>query len=82
LTYSGLSRILDHVDRLVSAVGDEHVGLGTDFEGFTAPYGLVMKDCSEMPRLTEGLLGRGYKPESIRRIMGGNWLRVIRDIMG
>jgi len=77
-----VDRVLDHVDRLVSVVGAEHVGLGTDFDGFSAPYGLVMPDCSRLPELTAGLQGRGHSVSDIRMIMGGNWLRVIGDVVG
>ncbi len=77
-----LERALDHLDRLVEAAGVDHVGLGTDFDGFTAPYGMVMKDCTGLPLLTEGLLRRGYAEADIRKIMGTNWLRVIRDVIG
>jgi len=77
-----ISRILDHVDQLVSSVGADHVGLGTDFDGFTAQYGMVMPDCSHLPRLTEALLERGYSPEDTRKIMGENWMRVIRTVLG
>jgi membrane dipeptidase len=77
-----LERALDHLDRLVQAAGTDHVGLGTDFDGFTAPYGMVMKDCTGLPLLTEGLLRRGYAEADIRKLMGMNWLRVIREVIG
>lgn len=77
-----IRRLLDHVDRLVSVAGADHVGLGTDFDGFTAKYGLVMPDCTHLAELTAGLVGRGYSDDDIRRIMGGNWLRVIGDVVG
>jgi membrane dipeptidase len=73
-------RFLDHVDRLVSVVGPDHVGIGSDFDGFSDKYGVVIKDCSRMGELTTGLLERGYRDEDIRKIMGGNWLRVLREI--
>ncbi len=77
-----VDRVLDHIDHLVSVVGAAHVGLGTDFDGFSAPYGLVMPDCSRLPELTAGLHGRGHSVSDIRMIMGGNWLRVIGDVVG
>ncbi len=78
----GLGRFLDHVDRLVSVAGAEHVGIGSDFDGFTMDYGVVLPDCSRMPELTAGLLARGHSPEDIRGIMGGNWLRVVGEVVG
>ena len=77
-----VARVADHIDRLVSVVGTEHVGLGTDFDGFSAPYGLVMPDCSHLGELTAALQARGYAEADIAAIMGGNWLRVIRDVAG
>ncbi len=77
-----VDRVLDHVDRLVKVAGADHVGLGSDFDGFTAPYGLVMSDCSGMGAVTAGLESRGYAPADIAMIMGGNWLRVIEEIVG
>lgn len=76
-----IDRVLDHVDHLVSVIGADHVGLGTDFDGFTAAHGLVMPDCTHLPELTAGLVGRGYTEHDIRGIMGGNWLRVADSIL-
>ncbi len=77
-----LSRFLDHVDRLVSVAGADHVGLGSDFDGFTPENGTVLPDCSRLPDLTAALLDRGYSPEDVRKILGGNWMRIIREILG
>jgi membrane dipeptidase len=77
-----LGRFLDHIDRLVSVVGADHVGIGSDFDGFSEKYGVVLKDCSRMGELALGLLERGYKEAELRAIMGGNWLRVLRAIAG
>jgi membrane dipeptidase len=78
----GLGRFLDHVDRLVSVAGAEHVGIGSDFDGFPPSLGVVLPDCSRTPELTAGLLERGHSPDAVGKIMGGNWLRVIREIVG
>lgn len=77
-----LERVLDHLDRLVAVAGEDHVGLGTDFDGFTEPYGMVMPDCTGLPDLTAGMLRRGYPEQTIRKIMGRNWLRIIREVLG
>ncbi len=70
-------RILDHIDHAVSLVGPEHVGLGSDFDGATMPQG--MEDCSQLPKITQGLLARGYKEPAIRKILGENTLRVMEQ---
>jgi membrane dipeptidase len=77
-----VSRVVDHIDHLVSLVGASHVGLGTDFDGFGPRTGTVMPDCTHLPELTAELLKRGYKEADIRAIMGGSWLRVIQDVVG
>jgi membrane dipeptidase len=77
-----VARVADHVDRLVSVAGAAHVGLGSDFDGFTARYGQAFASCAELPLLTAELLDRGHPPEDVAKIMGGNWLRVIGEIAG
>lgn len=70
-------RILDHIDHAVKLVGADHVGLGSDFDGATMPEG--MEDCSQLPKITQGLLARGYKESAIRQILGENTLRVMEQ---
>lgn len=77
-----LSRFVDHVDRLVSVAGRDHVGIGSDFDGFDPAVGMAIRDCSEMPRIAAELSGRGYSDADIGAIMGGNWLRVVREAAG
>jgi len=69
------------IDHIVKVAGIDHVGIGSDFDGIpSVPLGL--EDVSKMPALTAALLHRGYKEEDIRKIMGGNYLRVIKDVVG
>jgi membrane dipeptidase len=67
--------IVDHIDHAVKLVGADHVGLGSDFDGSVMPRG--MEDCSKLPKLTEAMLRRGYSEQDIRKILGGNTLRVM-----
>jgi membrane dipeptidase len=69
--------IVDHIDHAVKLVGAEHVGLGSDFDGANMPLG--MEDCSQLPKLTDAMLRRGYKEDDIRKILGGNTLRVLAE---
>ncbi|MCZ6671235.1 MAG: membrane dipeptidase, partial [Acidobacteria bacterium] len=74
-----LGRIIDHIDRVVELAGIDHVGLGSDFDGVTRlPRGL--EDCSKLPDLTHAILERGYSEEDVRKILGGNLLRVFREV--
>ncbi len=77
-----LARYLEHLDHMVGIVGADHVGVGSDFDGWTEKFGVVMSDCTGLPGLTAALLERGYSRKDTAAIMGGNWLRVIEQIAG
>jgi len=72
-----LSLLLDHIDYIVKLVGVDYVGLGSDFDGIeSAPQGL--DGVEDYPKITEGLLKRGYSEKDIKKILGGNFLRVFK----
>ena len=76
-----ISDVADHVDHMVKVAGIDHVGIGSDFDGITSPpEGLA--DVSKMPSLVAALLKRGYSEQDIKKILGGNYLRVIREVTG
>lgn len=77
-----LDMLIDHVDHIVQVAGIEHVGLGSDFDGFFGPPPVGLEDVSHVPGITARLLERGYRPEDVTSILGGNWLRVIRQVVG
>ena len=67
------------VDRAIEMVGEDHVMLGSDFDGGpTLPRG--MRDVSDLPLLTEAMLKRGWSEQRIRKFLGGNLLRVVRQV--
>jgi len=69
------------IDHIVKVAGIDHVGIGSDFDGITStPQGL--EDASKMPNLTLALLKRGYTEKDIRKIMGENFLRVVKEVVG
>ena len=69
------------IDHVVKVAGIDHVGIGSDFDGISlVPHGL--EDVSKVPNLTAALLKRGYSEDDIRKIMGGNFLRVIQEVVG
>jgi membrane dipeptidase len=70
-----LERLLDHVDHIIDIAGVNTVGLGSDFDG----GGSLLADATEVPRITEGLISRGYGGADIRSILGNNILRVLRE---
>ncbi|NQT81071.1 MAG: membrane dipeptidase [Candidatus Aminicenantes bacterium] len=70
--------LVDHIDHVVKLIGVDHVGIGTDFDG-----GGDIKGCdnvSELPNITEELVRRGYSEDEIRKIWGGNIMRVFRKV--
>jgi membrane dipeptidase len=72
--------VLDHIGRVVELAGIDAVGIGSDYDGVgdSLPQGL--KDVSTYPNLIEGLLGRGYSEADIAKVLGGNALRVWREV--
>ena len=71
--------LLDHIDHIAKVAGVEHIGIGSDFDGVSVlPEGL--EDVACYPRITQGMLDRGYTPEQIRGVLGGNLLRVMRKV--
>ncbi len=77
--YPSVKTVVDHIDYVVNLVGDDFVGLGSDFDGISlTPAGL--RDVSKMPAITKELVKRGYNKESIRKILGGNFMRVFKEV--
>src|SRR3954465_15542374 len=74
-----LTDAADHIDHIRQIAGIDHIGLGSDFDGITAvPVGL--EDVSTYPSLVAELLRRGYKDDEVGKILGGNILRVMRQV--
>lgn len=71
--------VVDHIDHLVKHCGIDHVGIGSDFDGI-GKVPAQLDDVSYYPYITQELLNRGYKPDDIRKILGANMLRVMRDV--
>jgi len=76
---ASLSRLLDHLDHITSLVGPDYVGIGSDFDGMSG-RGEIMKDTSDMPQFTLELARRGYSRDDIKKIFGGNFLRVLSEV--
>ncbi len=72
-----LSMLIDHIDYIVKLVGIDYVGLGSDFDGINlTPQQL--DDVTAYPLITKALVERGYSKKDIRKILGGNFLRVLK----
>lgn len=71
-----LSLLIDHIDHMVKLVGADHVGLGADYDGAES-YPKGLDDVSKYPLITEALLHRGYSGKDVRKILGGNFIRLL-----
>jgi membrane dipeptidase len=69
----------DHIDHIKKVAGIDHIGLGGDFDGITSVV-QGLEDVSKYPALTVELLRRGYKDDEIKKILGLNILRVMREV--
>jgi membrane dipeptidase len=70
------------IDHIVKVAGIEHVGIGSDFDGIQNNVPIGLEDFSKMSALTDALLRRGYTEQQIQKIMGGNFLRVVKEVVG
>ncbi|HKV95688.1 MAG TPA: dipeptidase [Candidatus Angelobacter sp.] len=73
--------IAEHIDHAVKVVGIDHVGIGSDFDGIAGTAN-GLEDVSKMPSLIAALLNRGYRENELKKILGQNHLRVIREVTG
>lgn len=72
-----LKMLIDHFDYVAKLIGADHVGIGSDFDGITvAPRD--MDDVTFLPNITRELLKRGYSPGDVKKILGGNFMRVLK----
>ena len=78
--YATLDETLDHFDHVVMLTSVDHIGIGSDFDGVGDSLPIDLKDVSSYPNLVEGLLRRGYGEDEIKKILGGNLLRVWREV--
>ncbi len=78
-TPSPASLIVDHIEHVIELVGDDHVGLGADWDGVSfLPQG--MEDCSKVPYITLELLRRGHAESTIEKVLGENTLRLMSEV--
>ena len=78
--FADISDVVAHIDHVVSLVGVDHVGLGSDFDGVGDSLPTGLKDASQMPNLVEKLLEKGYSEEDVKKILSGNVMRVWRQV--
>jgi membrane dipeptidase len=75
-----VDRVIEHIDHMVEVIGDsDHIGLGSDFDGVPA-IAKGLEDTSKLPNLTKALVAGGYSDEEIGKILGGNFLHIIKRV--
>ena len=72
--------LIDHIDHIAKTAGVDHVGLGSDFDGVSGATPQGMDSAADLPKITQALLDRGYSADDIKKILGGNLLRVFRQV--
>ncbi|MGA3135439.1 MAG: dipeptidase [Terracidiphilus sp.] len=75
-----LSVLIDHIDHIAKVAGVDHVGLGSDFDGIAGQTPQGLDSAADLPKITEALMAHGYSAEDCRKILGGNLLRVFREV--
>jgi membrane dipeptidase len=75
-----LSDLIDHIDHIAKVAGVDHVGLGSDFDGVNGQLPQGIDSPADFPKITAALMERGYSAEDCRKILGGNLLRVFREV--
>ncbi len=75
-----LKALIDHIDHIAKVAGVDHVGLGSDFDGVSGATPEGIDSAADLPKVTQALLDRGYSAKDIYKILGGNLLRVFREV--
>jgi membrane dipeptidase len=75
-----LKVLIDQIDHVAKVAGVEHVGLGSDFDGVSGATPQGIDSAADLPKITQGLVDRGYSAEDIHKILGGNVLRVFAEV--
>jgi len=75
-----LAALIDHIDHIAEVAGVDHVGLGSDFDGVGGQLPEGLNSPADLPNITRALLDRAYSATDCRKILGGNLLRVFREV--
>ena len=75
-----LSALIDHIDHIAKVAGVDHVGLGSDFDGVSGATPTGIDSAADLPKITQALLDRGYSADDIKKVLGGNLMRVFKEV--
>jgi len=76
LPFADLDKVMEHIDYAVKLIGEDHVGLGSDYDGVGDSLPVGLKDVSTYPNLVQAMLDKNYSEKTIEKILGGNLMRV------
>lgn len=79
---ASIEHVLDHIDHLLQVAGPDHVMIGSDFDGLGARPPTGLEDVTRYPALTTGMLARGHDEDTVRKVLGLNFLRVFEQVTG
>ena len=71
--------LIDHFDHIIKVAGIDHIGIGTDFDGIPVPPDGI-DSAADLPKITAALMARGYTADDMKKLLGGNLLRVFSDV--
>ncbi len=71
--------LIDHFDHVIKIAGIDHVGIGTDFDGIPVPPDGI-DSAADLPKITAALMARGYTADDMKKLLGGNLLRVFAAV--
>jgi len=71
--------LINHFDHIIKIAGIDHIGIGTDFDGIPVPPDGI-DSAADLPKVTAALMAWGYTAEDMKKLLGGNLLRVFREV--
>jgi membrane dipeptidase len=79
---ASIDDVVANIDHIAKVAGIDHVGIGTDFDGIGNDVPKGLEDASKMPALAVALRKKGYSEADVEKVMGGNFLRVMKQVIG
>jgi len=76
---ANIHQVMDHIEHIIKVAGIDHVGLGSDYDGIES-VPIQLEDVSTYPKITQCLLDRGYSEDAIRKVLGENFMRVMKRV--
>ncbi|MBD3291374.1 MAG: hypothetical protein GF393_00510 [Armatimonadia bacterium] len=74
-----MDRLIDHIQHVVDLVGPDHIGIGADYDGMGS-HTPIPSAVERIPEFTEALVQRGFDDKTILKVLGGNFMRILRQL--